>query len=391
VLRGLHLPRRVRQIIEGESLLNDATALLIYRIAAGAALGGVTLANAAPQVAAALIGSPIVGYLAGRLYMLMGRRLEDPATLAVTSFVGTFGVWIIAERLGLSAIVTVVVYAITIARRANALMSPRNRISTYSVWETAIFTLNVLAFLIMGLQARTIIDRLAPNDIGSALAFGGAVLAAVIAVRVVYLIGYVGLVRLKNRWFGVDLAPGLTPPTLRGGVLVSWSGMRGLVTLAAAFALPEGFPHRDLIVLSAFSVVLGTLVLQGLTLKPLVGLLKLPADDSVLREVSLARQRMLRAAIEALEDKSSKHAGMLRAGFTADLDVAENITAPQGATERDRLKLRAVQAQRRELVRLRQSGEIDDEAYHRLEEELDWAELEATPAGVYAPLTSTGE
>ena len=249
VLGQLRLPRRILHVLQGESLLNDATALLVYRVAVGATVGTVSLGRAGPMIALMAVGSPIAGWLLARLYLLGTARVRDAASYTVLTFVGTFGVWLLAERIGLSPIITMVVYGMSLARDASRRAPARNRISTYSVWETAVFVLNVLAFVIMGLQARPILNRLSRESLSHALLVSGAVLATVIVVRIAYVMAYNTVARLKNRWFGVALTPGTAAPTVAAGVLVSWCGMRGLVTLATAFALPSGFPGRDLIVL----------------------------------------------------------------------------------------------------------------------------------------------
>src|SRR5207247_9902802 len=135
-------------------------------------------------------------------------------------------------------------------------------VSTYSVWETAVFVLNVLAFVIMGLQARPILNRLSRESLSHALLVSGAVLATVIGVRIAYVMAYNTVARLKNRWFGVALTPGTAPPTVAGGLLVSGCGARGLGPLATASALPPGLPVRHLVVLSALCLRLVPLALQ---------------------------------------------------------------------------------------------------------------------------------
>jgi NhaP-type Na+/H+ or K+/H+ antiporter len=164
--------------------------------------------------------------------------------------------------------------------------------------------------------------------------------------------------------------------------------MRGLVTLATAFALPPGFPGRDPIVLTAFCVVLGTLVLQGMTLKPLLALLQFEPDNSLEDEVSRARVVVMQAALDSLASDTSPAAAAVRDQYAAARTVAEKPDNPQAATEHDELRLRAIKHQRKALERLRGEGAIGDEAYHRLEEEIDWAELDAAPAGRFQPLTT---
>lgn len=385
VLGQLKLPRRLMQILQGESLFNDAPALLIYRFAVVAAAGALTLAEAIPMIALAAVGSVVAGYVIARIFVIAVRRVSDAASFTVLAYCGTFGVWILAELLHLSAIITVVVYAITMAQRVPTSMSPRVRVSTYSVAETVVFVLNVLAFVIMGLQVRPIIDRLQGEALTSALWFAGAVLLTVIAVRFAYVFLYNFAARVKNATFGA--APGVQPPEARHAVLVGWCGMRGLVTLATAFALPQDFPGRDVIVLSAFVVVIGTLVVQGLTLKPLLVLLNIQRDESVEEEVSRGRVAIIGAALQELEGAPEPEAEFVRQGYRAALPIAESNT-PQAATAYEQIKLRVIPKQRAMLAGLRERGEIGDEAYHRLEEELDWAELNAAPAGHFQPLTT---
>jgi CPA1 family monovalent cation:H+ antiporter len=177
-------------------------------------------------------------------------------------------------------------------------------------------------------------------------------------------------------------------PTFRGAVLVGWCGMRGLVTLVVAIALPADFPGRDPIVLAAFAVVLGTLVLQGMSLKPLLRRLNFERDMTIDREVAEARVAIMQAALDVLNRKTSAAAAVVREQYEAQRRVAENPDDAQAATEYDRLRLYAIKRQRDTLEELRSNGTIGDEAYHRLEEEIDWSELAASPAGSYQPLTT---
>ena len=386
VLNQFKVPHRITAILQGESLLNDATALLIYRLAVSAALGTIMLSNAIPTILLATIGSLVAGYLFGRVSLLALGRIEDAASSTVVQFAGTFAVWIIADKLGLSAIITIVVYAITIARRAPRRMSARRRVSTYSVWESAVFVLNVLAFVLMGLQARSIVGRLAGEGQGEAFLFAATVLVVVIVARLVWVASYVAIIRWFARRDSEEKRQ--DAPTFAGAVLVGWCGMRGLVTLVAAVALPAGFPGRDPIVLAAFAVVLGTLVLQGMTLKPLLRRLDFPRDTTIDGEVAQARVAIMQAALDVLSRKTSAAAAVVREQYEAQRKVAENPDDAQAATEYDRLRLYAINRQRDTLEELRRNGTIGDEAYHRLEEEIDWAELAASPAGSYQPLTT---
>lgn len=386
VLGQFKVPHRITAILQGESLLNDATALLIYRLAVSAALGSIMLSNAIPTILLSTIGSLAAGYLLGRFSLLTLSQIEDAASSTVVQFAGTFGVWILADRLGLSAIITIVVYAMTIARMAPRRMSARRRVSTYSVWESAVFVLNVLAFVLMGLQARSIVGRLSGEGQGEAFLIAATVLAVVIVARLVWVGSYVAIIRWLAR-FGSE-GQRRDVPTFGGAVLVGWCGMRGLVTLVVAIALPAGFPGRDPIVLAAFAVVLGTLVLQGMTLKPLLRILNFDPDRTVDNEVAQARVAIMQAALDVLSRKTSAAAAVVREQYEAQRLIAQNPEDAQAATEYDRLRLYAINRQRDTLEELRRNGTIGDEAYHRLEEEIDWSELAASPAGSFQPLTT---
>ena len=289
VVRQVGLPHRIVTILEGESLLNDASALLIYRIAVTAmSAGSVTLATAAPTLLLSTVGSIIAGPILAlgflRLVAFLNRSGDAP-TSVILQFIGTFGVWLLANRIGLSGILTIVAYAVTIARRAPATTPARLRVPSYAVWETAVFVLNVLAFVLIGLQIAPIVEGLAPEQRLRYLLIAAAALAAVILIRFAWVMSYITLVGWRRRRLGWHRRGGMMVPTVKGGLVVSWCGMRGIVTLVAALALPNGqgaaFPFRDLIVFVAFCVVLGTLVIQGLTLRLLLLRLNLRDDDPV--------------------------------------------------------------------------------------------------------------
>ena len=381
VLREIKLPYRILKILEGESLLNDASALLIYRIAVGVvATAHFKLSEFAPAIALALAGSLVAGHLFARIWSIATRAMVEAPSAIIMQFAGTFTVWIVAERIGLSGILTIVAYAITIARTAPARTPARLRVPAYAVWETAVFILNVLAFILIGMQLRPIWTRLDQTQRTEYVAIAACVLAAVIVARIVWVMIYGVTLRTA---IGTGLwhpSRAMAVPTLRGGIVVSWCGMRGIVTLAAAFALPENFPYRDLILLTAFAVVLGSLVIQGLTLRPLILLLKLKPDDPVAIEVAHARSIAYRAALEEIDGDPSEEAEILRLEYRAMLMRAESD--PDGGVSTselpaDPLRRRALAAARQAILNLRRSEDIGDDAFHQIEEELDRAELSA--------------
>jgi NhaP-type Na+/H+ or K+/H+ antiporter len=241
VLRQVNLPYRLLKILEGESLLNDASALLIYRIAVGAAaVQHFRWSEFAPTIILALAGSLVAGYLFARISMPLTRRITDAPSSIIVQFAGTFTVWIVAERLGLSGILTIVAYAITVARTAPARIPARLRVPSYAVWETSVFVLNVLAFMLIGLQLRPIWQRLDDPVRLRYCLIAAAVLAIVILARIVWVAIYGVTLRLLAAAGLFHPSRSMVVPSLRGGAAVAWCGMRGIVTLAAAFALPEG-------------------------------------------------------------------------------------------------------------------------------------------------------
>ena len=376
VLRPLRPPHRLLTILEGESLLNDASALLIYRLAVGAAAGSFSIAGVAPAFLLAVVGSVVVGPALALIVVRIVQRVQHAPTSIIVQFVAAFAVWIFAEYLGLSGVLTTVCFAITAARSGPERMPAVMRIPSYAVWDTAVFTLNILAFIFIGLQIRPIFESLDPADRGRYLAVAGAVLLTVILVRFAWHMPFNAVIRWRDRRRGFHPPRPMLRPTVGSGLLISWAGMRGIVTLAAALALPPAFPYRELIVLTAFAVVLGTLVIQGLTLKALLRVLKLRDDDPVGRELIAARERALRAALASLDDDRSPLADVVRHELTARLgrkDATQPSADPVSA--HGEIHGRALQAARRAALAMRASDEIGDDAFHQLEEELDWLEM----------------
>ncbi|TXM59571.1 MULTISPECIES: sodium:proton antiporter [Methylobacterium] len=375
VLRHVSLPHRLTTILRGESLLNDAGSLLIYRLGvAAAASGAFHVSEVGPTFLVGVVASLVVGPLAGLAFVAGMRRVQDAASTIVLQFVAAFGIWIAAERLEMSGVLTLVAFAITVARGTPGITAPRVRIISYAVWNTAVFVLNVLAFVLIGIQIGPILERLAGADQLVALALAGAVFATVVLVRIAWVLPASGLP-------GLSVAdPGRG--RLRSAVAVSWAGMRGILTIATALALPQEFPHRDLIVFAAFGTVLGTLVVQGLTLNPLLARLGLEDDDPVGRETGRARAEAYQAALDSL-DAADDEPGIeaLRAelrGALAEAEAHEEGRAPESLPT-DGPRRRAITAARDTVMRLRREGAIGDDAYFVLEEEFDWAELNATP------------
>lgn len=378
VLRQLRPPHRLLTILEGESLLNDASALLIYRLAVGAAAAGsFSVAAVAPVFLVAVAGSVAGGSALGWLIVRVIAHVQHVPTSIILQFVGTFSVWLLAESIGLSGVLTTVCFAITAARSGPERMPARVRIPSYAVWDTVVFTLNILAFIFIGLQLRPIWESLDPADRGRYFAVAGAVLLTVIVVRFAWHMPFNAVVRWRDRRRGFHPPRPMLRPSVGSGLVISWSGMRGIVTLAAAMALPPEFPYRDLILLTAFAVVVGTLTIQGLTLKPLIRALQLHDDDPVGHEVSAARERAFRAGLASFADDRSPVAELVRREFAARLASERADAEARDATSsaHGEIHRRALRAARQAVLAMRANDEIGDDAFHRMEEELDWFEM----------------
>src|SRR4051812_32489690 len=341
VLKQLRPPHRLLVILEGESLFNDASALLVYRLAVGATVTGFLSGwSVLPTLFVVTVGSVVLGLVLARLTLAVNARIRDVATAVVFQLCTTFGVWMLAERLHLSGILTMVVFAMMASRRAPEILPARIRIPSWAVWGVAGFVLNVLAFTLVGFQLKSLAARASGTTGAHYVAVTAAVCVAVILAR----IGWVTGAATFSRWRCRPWADGTPGPrdavalTARGAAVVGWCGMRGTVTLAAALALPVGgeggapFPYRDLILVSAFGVVLGTLVLQGLTLRPLLLWLRLEDEGAVDREVHLARVEALREAVTAAA--ACPEAGttqLVRQRYELELRRAEEDAARDGA------------------------------------------------------------
>ena len=373
VLNAVSIPRNTDAVLKGESLFNDATALLLF----GAALAvqseggldpavGVHLALAAP-------GGILLGIACGFAARWANRVVRDTLGGNLLQFVNAFLIWVVAERLNLSAVLCIVAFAMTVSQDRTP-SSPRMRVHSYAVWGSVVFVLNVFAFLLMGMQARTIVSGMEPSALRHASLFVGSVVMAVILVRVVLVLGYNRAIAWRHRRRG-----DAEPATVAQGVLVGWSGMRGLVTLATAFALPAAFPHRNLIVLTAFGVVLATLVIQGMTLGPLIRLLGLDQGEARLRELAGARVALAAAGVAALGEEAGAEADHLRYDYAIMRQAADDPPDTHAAHRRRDLGLTAIAAERAQLDMLRRDHKIGTGSYYLLQEEIDWRALTLLP------------
>uniref|UniRef100_UPI0035C97B17 cation:proton antiporter n=1 Tax=uncultured Sphingomonas sp. TaxID=158754 RepID=UPI0035C97B17 len=367
VLGSVSLPRRTIAVLKGESLFNDATALLLFGAALAVQASGGFGTGVAARLALAAPGGIAFGIAAAFVIRWLGSFVVGTLGGNILQFINAFGVWIIAEHLHLSPVLAVVGCAMTIARTGGS-GSPRTRVHNFAVWATVVFLLNVLAFLLMGMQARLIVGRMTTVHLWDSLGVASVVILAVVVSRIVLVMAWNVLAK---RFAGIR--GDLPAPSVAQGVFVSWCGMRGLLTLATAFALPSNFPQRDVVVLTAFAVVLVTLILQGMTLRPLIRWLGLDTVDDPERELSEARRDLATAGAAALAPLQGHDAAALRLAYVVRGTDREAAYRDAG--------LAAVKAERERLQALRDDGALSDDSYYRLQEEIDWRELSLLPDG----------
>lgn len=386
VMRQVKLPHKLLKILEGESLLNDASALLVYRLAIMTVLAGhLGFGSFAPVFLLTVFGSLAAGVGCAFVLRPLTSGLREVPIALIVQFSLTFGVWIAAEAIGLSGILTLVAYAMTVARRGGAQMPAHMRVPIFAVWETVVFVLNAFAFVLIGMQLRPVWQRLeAGGSRTDAIVTAAVVLGVTIAARFVWVMSYKALThRRQSRAAEAEAVP--PRPVVGSAVVLSWAGMRGIVTLAAAFAIPETlpdgspFPYRDLILLCAFAVVLGTLVLQGLTIGPLIRRLGLTDDDPVGREVRLGRAHAYGALLDAIKDDDTLSAKLLRKEYAAvvELNTSDANEARLDEVPGGPLRRRAIAVARQRAFEMRRDDVIGDDAFRVLVQELDWAELSA--------------
>lgn len=375
ILSTMAIPRSTDTVLRGESLFNDAAALLIFGAALAIQSAGGLDTGVALHLGAAVPGGILLGVATAYITGWLGRYVADTLGGNLLQFVQTFLLWIVAERLELSAVLAIVACAMTIAARRTDHTSARMRVQSYAVWTVVVFVLNVVAFLMMGMQARSIVAGMSGAHLQEAILFAAAVVVIVIVVRFVVCIGYNRLSALYERRHGRP-----ERASLKQAVLASWCGMRGLVTLATAFALPASFPERDTVVLTAFAVVLATLVVQGLTLSPLVRWLGLDSREVGRSELTGLRGELASAALSKLGNFDTPEAELLRSVFRLEHEAINDPDRTFPLDKYRKLALKAVMAQRALLEQLRAENRVSIDEYNLLLEEIDWRELSVLPA-----------
>jgi len=390
IARRLRIPRRGVTILEGESLVNDATALIIYRAAIAAVVSGTfVLGEALVHFVVAAAGGVLIGLAVGLLSRLVLARMADTFAEIALTLLAPYVAWVLAENVHASAVLACVAGGLYVRQHFSAIVRPVTRLQARAVWDVLVFVLNGTIFILLGLQLGALRQAVPPGQFEHLLIVGAVISALAIVVRLIWVPVAGWIPRAMSR----ALRERDPMPPWSYLFVIGWGGMRGIVTLAAALALPlttaagAPFPFRTEIILISFVVILATLVLQGLSFAPLIRLLRVEEDRGLEQEEMLARERAAAAALARLDElgRDGRHHGRIipeqherlrdhysrRAQrFAASGKVDPECTFEAAEADR-RLRYEALHAERTVLIGLRNDGTISDEVLHRLEHELD--------------------
>jgi Na+/H+ antiporter len=394
IAKSIGLPRRIVDILEGESLLNDATGLLALEIGLALLLTGQspTVGGGLLRLLYLVVGGVVIGLVLGVVVGWLERYIDDGPVELVVSLVVPYAAYLAGERAHASGVLAVVVCGIYLSRQSTQYFSPAVRLQVLGAWQALTFMLNGLVFVLIGLQLPYVLVGIHGKYSTGTLIFYGAIFSAVlIALRIVWVFPAMKFASfVERRWLGHQEAP-------LGGrevFVVGWTGMRGVITLAAAISIPEvlgdgrPFGARNLIVFLAFCVILVTLVLQGLTLPALIRRLGLAGETGLDPEEREARRTVLSAAIRFMDEArkqdgadaqpiydelTHRYRHRLAAVRAGNEPAVDGLDGHSYATLR-RIAAGALQAERRSLIELRDEGQIGDDVVRTLEREMDLAE-----------------
>jgi len=386
VAERLAVPRRIIGLLEGESLLNDATALTVYRVAVAAALA------ATPVLTFGLLGrfavvsviGVAVGLFVGWLITIVRTRLTDVPVEITVSLLTPYAAYLPAELLGGSGVLAAVTAGLYLGRRSSQIMGSDARLAGRAVWEMLVFLLNGVVFLLIGLEISALANQMDRATLFELAGLGVLVSIVLVAVRAIWIFGLAAWQHIKHA---------RQPLRISEATVLSWAGMRGVVSLAAALAIPTtlssgaAFPAREALIVVTFTVILLTLVGQGLTLPLLIRALHLGGDEDTRHEESHARQKLIGEAlrrIDELETKWPDHKPLIdqlrtsyqhRAEHEEQLHEAPGNEAEQELVEHRQIRSDVIDAQRDALVAMRDRGAIDDDVLRAIERELDLEEI----------------
>ena len=378
IVSRLPVPRRVIVILEGESLVNDASALVLYRTAVAAAVTGVF--SWGESIVRFFIDAGVgvfIGLLVAWLIVRASRWTKDALAETLLTLAGPYVAWIAAESIGVSAVLACVAGGLYLRQHLSLAIGPMSRLQNRTVWDLLVFLLNAMIFLLLGVEFTTLLKTIPDGQLGSILMSGFIISAVVIVVRLIW----VPIAQLSPRIVSEQTRRNTPKPSSKGLFLVAWTSMRGIVSLATALALPlvlenqQPFPYRTEIILITMVVIMLTLVVQGLSLEPIIRKFNFAPEVTHYEEERLARREALRRSVETLEDLSREpwvdplDLEALRAELRERVRMHEGTG---GSYSRRRLRVSMINAERRMLVRLRNEGAISDEVLRELEQELDF-------------------
>jgi Na+/H+ antiporter len=385
--KGLNIPKRVTTILEGESLVNDATGLIAYKYAIAAIITGVfNFWNAGFQFLIVATGGIVVGLIVGLIFKWIHKITPDNSTNDTTlTILAPFVAYLVAERLHISGVLSVVACGLFLSRKSSEIFSQQTRLQAYGFWNTIIFILNGVIFILIGLQLPGVLESLQGYSPSRLITYGAIVSIAVIIGRIVWVYPGAYLPRLSKRIREAE--PGTS---IKLVTIVAWSGMRGIVSLAAALALPlyihgtTAFPNRDLIIFLTFSVIFSTLVIQGLTLRPLVKLFDIQPDGRDHEHEQKTRLKLASSLIEHIEENyalslSDEVLNQVKTKYEMRMqriikDETNTKLSSEQINEFHSIQQNLIQKERAMIIQLRNDGTIDDEVMRKIEYELDLEE-----------------
>jgi monovalent cation/hydrogen antiporter len=383
--KGLSVPKRIVTILEGESLVNDATGLIAYRYAiAAVATGAFSLWEASYKFLFVAGGGILIGLLIARLFKEIWKlTANNPTTDTAFTFITPFLVYLFAESIHVSGVLAVVSAGLYLSWNSSEIFSQQTRLQAKAAWSTVIFMLNGIIFILIGLQLPNIIESIHDHSLSDLITYGAIVSAAVIIGRLiwVYPATYV------PRWLYKSIRKNEPRPSPRVVTIVAWSGMRGVVSLAAALALPlviEGskpFPHRNLIIFLTFSVIFSTLVIQGLTLRPLIKWLGIKSDGKDHEIEHSVRLKIASAVIEFIEENYSlavteEVLNQIKTKYEIRIqrmrkDQNDHKLNEELINQFHSIQEELISFERKLIIELRSKGAISDEVLRKIEYELD--------------------
>lgn len=391
VLQRVKLPRRLQILLEGESLFNDASGLVLFRFAIAAGVTGVfSTVDAVGSFFVLAVGGALVGIAIGMAWVLLVRRLGDEYLIIAATALLSWVSYLLGEFIHVSGVIATVTTGLIAGWHQHTAFSAATRMRGTSFWTVLVFLMEAAVFILIGLSLRGVVER--GGGFGVVIADLGwpilVILLALTVARFAWVFGSDLAIRLCNM-LGIKR---YAPIGAGGATVLSWAGVRGVVTLALALSVPESFPGRDFILVTSFAVILGTVLLQGTTLGRVIAWARLsePESDRARLTMSQAEAAMAQAQFVTVQNRAYDSEGKLihpqlldryqrRAVSIVDYAERTQHYTPLLHAHFD-LVLEAVATGRRELIRLHRAGEIDDETLHELERDLDLEELSAISA-----------